>query len=685
MKLPIEWITEYAPVNASAADIADALTMAGLEVEAADETQHGTVLDIKVTPNRGDCLSVIGVARELAAAYGVTLRNGPSVLSSEDEPPDAAAYTGVEIEDPELCPRYAARIVEGVRHGESPEWMQARLIAAGMRPIGGIVDVTNYVMLETGQPLHAFDYDTLVERRIVVRRAREGETLETLDGVLRPLDTGMLVIADGARPVALAGIMGGAETEITRRTSTLLLESAHFDWRSVRRTARRLGLTTEASYRFERVVDPEGVVTAADRACALMAELGIGQPVSGVVDLYPGKRPVRVLTLRNDRVMGLLGYPVDCDEMVGALSRLGCSLTEEHPGVFRVSVPSWRPDLLREVDLVEEAGRVLGYERIPENLPAGTTTQGKDTDRARFLDGLRSRLAGAGLQEVIGHSLMPESPFDDPGTADRRIRIRNALSDELSGLRRSLVPGLLEALDRNARRGQGPLALFEVGNVFLARGASEHDERPSLGAVVCGPLTVRSWHPTANAESPMYVVRGLADLVAATLGLSFSVRPCDDPRFHPGRRAALIVGDEAVGAVGELHPDLAGRLHVRERVGALELDCDVLARHCGESAPFVPPSAFPAITRDLAPRVPKEVPYAEVRHAVCSAAGQLLEDLTLVDVYSGDRLPEGLRSLTLSLTLRSPSRTLAEDDAERVLATVRERLRDQFGASFPGD
>jgi phenylalanyl-tRNA synthetase beta chain len=683
MRLPVEWITEYAPVSASAAEIAHALTMAGLEVEASEETEQGTVLDIKVTPNRGDCLSVIGVARELAAVSGVEMRPGPVTPASEDEPPDAATYTGVEVENTDLCPRYAARIIEGVQAVETPAWMQARLSAAGMRPISAIVDVTNYVMLETGQPLHAFDYDTLKQRRIVVRTARAGERLVTLDGVDRALDEDALVIADAERPVALAGIMGGADTEITEHTSTILLESAHFDWKSIRRTSKRLGLTTEASYRFERVVDPEGVVAAADRACALMAELGIGRPVCGVVDVYPRPAARLQLQLRPSAVSRLLGYDVGVNEIETALQRLGFGVKATGEAALLVTVPSWRPDILREVDLIEEVGRVLGYERIPERLPRGVTTQGRDTDLGRFLDELRDRLIGAGLQEVVGHSLMAPSPFDDAATSASRIPIRTALSEELSGLRRSLVPGLLDVLDRNARRSQGPLAFFEVGNVFVARSASEHDERTHVAGVVCGSLVRRSWHAVPRHDTPWHVVRGIADMILEALGLDGDVSMGSDVRLHPGRQGVIGVNGHPVGRLGELHPDLAGRLHVRERVGVFEMDCRALMACCASRRPFRPLSPYPAIVRDLAPRVPVSVTYAEVRDAVRDAGGALLEDVVLIDVYAGDRLPEGVRSLTLSLTLRSTGRTLTDEEAENVLEAIRSRLRDGFGASFP--
>lgn len=684
MRLPVEWITELAPVEASAPEIAHALTMAGLEVEATEQTDHGTVLDIKVTPNRGDCLSVIGVARELAAVYGVALRLPAGIRSSEDEPPDAAAFTAVEIEDPALCPRYAARIVEGIQHGPSPEWMQERLLAAGMRPISAIVDITNYVMLEMGQPLHAFDYHTLRERRIVVRRARQGETLTTLDGVARDLTPEALVIADAERPVALAGVMGGADTEITENTTVMLLESAQFDWRSIRRTSKRLGLTTEASYRFERIVDPAGVVVAADRVCALLEQLGIGSPVAGVVDEYPAPPQTRCLSLRPVRVSRLLGYDVSAEEVTGSLSRLGFGVKDSNGGTLSVTVPTWRPDIQREVDLVEEVGRVLGYDRIPEGLPVGATTQGADSEIAGLAEVLRDRLVGAGLQEVVTHSLMAVSPFDDPATAHERIAIRSALSEELSGLRRSLVPGLLDVLDRNARRGQAPLAFFEIGRIFVARGEAHHDETLAVGGAVSGPISPRSWHASGPAPVPFFVVRGLVDAVLGASRCAYRVVRSSDARLHPGRQAAVIVEGRSVGVVGELHPELAERLHVRDRIGIFELNCGELLRVWSSGRAFVGLSPYPAVMRDIAPRVPSSVPYADVLQIVRDAGGPILEDASLVDVFMGQPLPEGVRSLTLSLTLRASDRTLTDAEAERTLEAIRTSLKQNCGAEFPG-
>ncbi|MBM3495263.1 MAG: phenylalanine--tRNA ligase subunit beta, partial [Armatimonadetes bacterium] len=596
------------------------------------------------------------------------------------------------------------------------------------------------------------------------------------------------------------------KTEITSSTSVMLLESAHFGWRSIRRTSRRLNLVTEASYRFERVVDPDGVVAAADRVCELLAELGMGRPVPGVVDVYPLPPSPRTISVRPERVGRLLGYEVSADEVADALTRLGFSVTgiagipsprvrerhserceesacagiagiasprvrERHSerceesacagiagiasprvrgegqapsipsprvrgegqGEGLVTVPNRRPDILRETDLVEEVGRVVGYDRIPERLPAGPTSQGRDTDLAALADAIRDRLVGAGLQEVVGHSLGAPSPFDDPASDHQRIPIRSALSDELSGLRRTLLPSLLDALDRNARRGQGPLAFFEVGAVFAAsrsadvphipsprvrgegqapgipsprvrgegqapsipsprvRGEGQgegrrvqHEERMALGGVVCGPLTPRSRFAGTRPETPMSVAQGLVEMLLASLGLETDFAPSLDARLHPGRQASVAVNGQTIGLFGELHPDLALHLRVRERIGVFELDCAGLQAACRARRPFVPLTPYPAVMRDLAPRVPTSVPFARVRSAVLAAGAPILDELALVDVYSGDRLPEGVRSLTLSLTFRAPDRTLTDADAEPALEAIRSRLRDECGATFVG-
>lgn len=701
MRLPVEWIKEHAPIEADAQEIAHRLTMAGLEVEETAESEGGAVLNIKVTPNRGDCLSVVGVARELAAAYNLPLRVPPPSLSLPCQEGEATQCASVVIEAPDLCPRYAARIVRNIRPGASPDWMQTRLLAAGMRPINNIVDVTNYVMLEMGQPLHAFDYETLIGRRIVVRRARPGETILTIDGIERTLTPEMLVIADAERLVAVAGVMGGAETEMSEQTRAMLLESAHFHPLSVRRTARALGLRTEASYRFERIVDPAGVVAAADRACALIMELGIGEVVPGVVDIYPQPAPVRTLSLRPARVSAMLGFEVPEEAVIGSLARLGFGLhrtinqddatppdtgdeDRKTPTEHVFTIPSWRPDIVREIDLVEEVGRVVGYEHIPERLPVGVSTQGGDSAYGRFVERVRDILVGAGLEEIVAHGLLAPTPLEDPRNADRRIAIRSALSAELSGLRRSLLPGLVDALERNARRGQTPLALFEIGRVFHLR-EDGYAETTAVGGLLAGPLTAASWQRDSRpAPADFYTARGLVERLADGLGIDgLAFEPGDDPRLHPGRRASVLLHGRAIGYVGELHPDLTADLTARGRVIAFELSADPLQAAATTGRRYVPLSPFPAVVRDLAPRIAADIPYRQVEQAIEAASVGLVERCALIDVFSGPPLPEGIKSLTLSFTFRAPNRTLTDAEVNDSLARLRASLERACGATFP--
>ena len=679
MRLPVEWIREYAPVEASTAEIAGALTMAGLEVEETARSEAGDVLDIKVTPNRGDCLSVVGVARELAAAKRIAMREPPQPVSRGAGPEPVS----VRIENPEGCPRYSARLIRKVRSVPSPAWLQERLTAAGMRPIGGIVDVTNYVMLELGQPLHAFDFDTLRGPEIVVRNARDGERLTTLDGVEREVTPRMLMICDAERPVAVAGVMGGAQTEIGGSTQNVLLESAHFNPLSVRGTSKALGLRTEASYRFERFVDPEIVVAAADRACTLIRELGMGEPVEGVADVYPYPRGRRNVSLRIERASRLLGFDVSEADVRSSLESLGFLLQDAGRGRFTVSVPSRRPDIVREEDLVEEVGRVVGYEGIPEKLPAGASTQGGDSAGARFAEQVREALAGAGLQEIISHSLLAPDPFEDARIDGERVNIRSALSAELSGLRRSLLPGLIDALERNARRGQAPLAFFEIGRVFRMDGG-EVTEFPSVALALSGPLEPPSW-ARGRHSADFFLVRGMLERMAASLRLpDFRFDAGNDPRLHPGRSAAIHVNSRRIGTIGELHPSLAADLTARERVVIAELALDPLIRAAADAPGFQLLSPYPSITRDIAPRVPMPTPYAEVERAVVSAEAASLERIALTDVFSGPPLPEGVKSLTLSLTFRSTERTLTDEEINAALDRIRESLETSCGAVFSG-
>ncbi len=693
MRVPLEWLKQLVAVEASAEEIETRLTMGGLEVEGIEESAIGPVLDVYITPNRGDCLSMSGVAREAAALYGAPLHL-PSPPPSR-EGGAVSEMTSVTILDPDLCPRYAARIVRGVKIGPSPLWMQRRLEAMGQRPINNVVDVTNYVMLEIGQPLHAFDLSKLAEGRIIVRRAEEGEKLVTLDEIERTLQPEMLVISDGEKAVAIAGVMGGLHSEVSARTTDVLIESAHFQPLSVRRTSRLLGIRTEASYRFERVVDPDGVRRAADRACELLQQMGQPAPVEGIVDVCPSPITPRTVTLRVTRAAELLGMDLTSHICADSLRLLGFDvLTESHgpTDTLHVQVPSFRPDIVLEEDLIEEIGRIYGYENIPETLPAGGATQGGDSEEGIFITRLKRTLTACGMQEVVTHSLVAPSLFESPADADRLVAVRNALSAEVGGLRRSLLPTLLDAAQLNARQGQRQLALFEVGRVWQNEPTDDGPvpvEYIAVAGLLAGPMGEAGWQKdTTRIPADFAMARGVVERLFADLGIvDATFRALQDraeqlPQFHPGRTATISLrGGHPAGVIGEVHPAVAAKLDMRERVVLFEIGLNALQEAATKTSHgFTPLTRFPSVSRDLAPRLPEEVTYAAVASAVRTANVPLLEDFRLTDVFRGGPVPAGTKSLTVSLTLRADDHTLSEAEITDALTRIRAELTERCGA-----
>ncbi len=683
MRLSVEWIKEFVPTEASSEELARTLTMAGLEVEETIESEIGPVLDITVTPNRGDCLSAIGVARELCAIYSSpfpTIPNGVIV-----QPKKADYEISVAIEDIDLCSRYVARLVTNVRSKPSPDWMQKRLIAAGMRPINGIVDVTNYVMLETGQPLHAFDYEKLHGGRIIVRRAHKGETIRTLDGVERVLTEEMLAICDADHPVAIAGVMGGEEAEMNDFTKIMLLESAHFHPISIRRTSKKLNLRTEASYRFERFVDPESVGKAADRACQLISECGLGDVTTVLSDEYPVKIAHNRIIFRPARANTMLGYNIPKPELTKALANLGFESLGEQEDHITYSVPSWRPDIQREIDIIEEAGRIIGYDRIPERLPVGVTTQGRDTPIGKLSAKIRTGIAAVGLQEIVTHSLLSPGKMENDYPDGQRIEIRSALSSDLSGLRRSLLPGLMDVADRNARRGHLPLAFFEIGKVFH-RTDQGYEESLAVGGIMAGAVAPRSWvRDDKHSDADFYMAKGIVEVVSRLCSvpdLQFCVS--DDVRFHPGRSANILLGGKRIGVVGELHPELRKLHSIREKICFFELDLERLIDAGTKKQVFVSLSAYPVMVRDIAPRVEESIPYQQVLSSVKEVMPEILEKIEVTDVFTGSQIGEEMKSLTLSLTFRSPDRTLTDAEVNEALEKIRANLIQRCNARFAG-
>jgi phenylalanyl-tRNA synthetase beta chain len=673
MKLPIEWLREFIDTPLSDDALADKLTMAGLEVEETTPSDDGPVFHTKITANRGDWASIVGTAREAAAALDRPLTWQPAPLP--DEKDDIQRWVGVRVEDPALCPRFTGKLIRNIVFRPSPDWMQKRLLAVGMRPINIVVDITNYVMLELGQPLHAYDYATLPEGQVVVRPARVGETLKTLDGIDRVLTPEMLAICDHTRPIGLAGIMGGADTEVSETTKHIFLESAHFDPGSIRRTSKTLNLSTEASYRFERYVDPELAPLALERACDLLAELADGEVVLGRVDLYPQVVLPRTLTLRASRTNAILGTDLDEAAIAGSLRRLGLAV-DAASEPLSVSVPTFRPDLVKEIDLIEEVGRMIGYATLPETLPAAQGAGGGDAPQGRLAARLRTVLIGFGLSEALTHSLAAPSPFDDPREQSRRVAIRQALSSELSGLRQSLVPNLLDVLARNLRQRQPSVQMFEVGKVFdLGDAAGRYVESRRVAAVLTG------------SNTDFFTAKGLVESLASALSLPVLAFAAESrPQMHPGRCAAISLAGKVTGYVAELDPEaVKSYLDVPATVGRVavfELDADCLLAHTYPVHRYQPLPRFPAVSRDIAVLVEAATPYALLETTAREAADSALtETIGLQSIYTGDRVPVGKKSVALRLTFRAADRTLTDPEVDSQMAVVEARLIERAGAA----
>lgn len=641
------------------------------------------VIDVEVTANRADAMSVVGIAREVAALYGLPLSvPKPAVHDTGDDA--ASSLARVQVRDRRGCPRYLARVVTGLSNGASPEWMRRRLTAAGMRPISAVVDATNYALLERGHPTHAFDRARLAGSSIVVRRARSAERMTTLDGVMRTFASGDLLICDAERPIGIAGVMGGADTEVSDATTEIVLEAAYFEPSRIAATARRLGLRTEASARFERGVDPNGPYAAADRVCELLVETCGGTVARGVIDesaRIPARKPIR---LRTSRAADLIGVPIPSDEIARMLASVEMDVKPASRTALRVIPPTFRPDVTIEEDLVEEIVRLYGYDRVPETLPAGGRIGGlSDDQRLRRL--ARRLLIDRGLSEAQTLSLLSPAVPDRLGLSTthawrRVVRLANPLSQEESVLRPSLLPGLLLAAERNAARRVRTIALFEIGTAFEP---TWHDEphggrlpREELRvAIVLAGERLEGWQGARGFD--VHDATGTLEALAAALGApapAFS--PSSREELHPGRAAAVSIDGGEVGIAGELHPRLARSLDLQGRVAVFEIALPPLFASVRPPQGAVVPR-FPAAERDLAVVVGETTLAGDVRRAIEETGAPSLESIELFDVYRGEQAGAGNVSLAYRLTFRDPERTLTDDEVsivmQRIVSSIRER------------
>jgi phenylalanyl-tRNA synthetase beta chain len=663
-----------------------------------------TVLDLDVLPNMARCLGLLGVAREVAALTGAQGRDPDLSFPAASEPVEGKVK--VDIADPRLCPRYSATVIRNVRVGSSPRWMKTRLGYAGMRPINNVVDITNYVMLEYGQPLHAFDYDALVKRAggrpptVIVRPAKPGERLKTLDGQDRELSPDNLVIADTAGPIALAGVMGGLDTEVTDQTTTVLLEAAAFDPVSVRKTARQFTLFSEASTRFSRGVHPEVVGPAAKRAAQLLHRHAGGEVLAGVVDNYPAPPAPQVIELRRTEIERLLGVPLPDAEVERVLRALQFKVEDSLWG-WTVTVPPTRLDVQAgAADLIEELGRVSGYDRLPDRLLALELPPQVGNRSLALEERVRDVLADQGLQEVICYSLTgpPEEgklhpakrPDDHPGASDGFVQLLNPVSPDRSVMRRTLLPGVLSVV-ADALRNADRMAVFEVGPVFLPKPGSDLPDEPRrLAVALTGRRADAAWDDplgTKPASFDFYDLKGLLDGLAADLHLpGVSVESAKDvPHLHPGRAARLLVNGNPVGAFGELHPKVAAAFRLAERsVLVAELDLEAILAAVPDRFAYRPISPFPPVLRDVAVVVADDVPAERVQAEVLAAGGDVLESARLFDVYRGESIPAGTKSLAYALTYRVADRQLTDKEVDKLHQRIEGRLRHVLKAQIRG-
>ncbi len=682
MLISYKWLRELTGTTASPDEIRDRLTGVGLAVDAVEPRGDDFILDVEVPSNRGDCLSHIGIARELAVSEDSQVSIPASQISNPQG--TTSEFTSVEIRDVDLCPRYAARIVRGVKIAPSPEWLVKQLEAIGQRPINNVADITNYVLHETGQPLHAFDLARLAEKRIVVRRATDGEKITTLDGVERDLDKEMLVIADARNPVAVAGVMGGEDSEISNSTTDVLIESAYFNPASVRRTAKKLGLQTEASHRFERNIDPEGVLAAQERCVALICEIAGGTATADALDVYPARFESRSVNLRPSRVEAIASLRVAANEMKRILEGLGFKPRTIDPAILTYEVPSWRHDVSIEEDLVEEIARHTGYDNIQTALPAAQSAGEYHPGESRKRK-LRRALATFGYHEAINFSFV-EATNDFElipafGAAAKAVTLTNPIIEEASNMRQTLLPGLLNSIRHNLNQGRRDVCLFETGRVFAASTESELPKECEAFALVATGGVAEAGRADAVREIDFFDIKGAVEAAIDAVNLpSLTFAAADVKHLRAGQSAVISVGGLPIGTIGRLDEAIAGNYKFRQAVYVAEVDLSALFELAEQPVLYSKLPRFPAIVRDVSLLVDRKTTLDALIKAAENQNANYFIGVVLVGTYEGQGIADDKRSVTLRMQYRADDRTLRDEEVDAVHWPVVEALKEAFGA-----
>jgi phenylalanyl-tRNA synthetase beta chain len=651
-----------------------------------------TVFELDLTPNRPDCLSVIGIAREIAIIQNSPLKYPDYAI--EDKADAIHQLTSVKIEAPDHCPRYAARLVDNVKVAASPFWLQNRLLSVGQRPINNIVDITNFVMLETGQPLHAFNFDNLADNRIVVRLAAENEKFITLDDKERTLESQMLMICDGEKAVGLAGVMGGLNSEIQEDTTRVLIEGAYFNPVSIRRTAKKLGLNTDASHRFERGVDPQGCARAVNRAAKLMVAIGDGTLTDGIIDEYPSQQTVKSVELGVKRTNRLLGTDLDRNRIQALLESIEFKAEpiDNDPDRLKVTPPTFRVDVSRREDLMEEVARLSGYNNIPTTFPVMPAEGRRPDRRLRLRNRIKGLMNGFGFSESIAYSFVAESSCDrlrlkQPDPRRAMIPILNPLTEDQAVMRTSLVPGILETMHYNLARQTKNLKIFEIGKIFLKADQQALPREPEmLIALWTGARTDASWH-SREIPCDFYDIKGAVEALVQTFnleGIQFAAMADDACEYtRPGHTAQITASDAAVGLVGEIHPRVSEAYDLKQTAFIFELDLEKITGLIPETRNSKPIPRYPAIYRDITIIVDRGIETQAVLGAVENFQEKLTENLHLFDVFEGDPIAADKKSVSFRITYRSPGKTLEDDDVNDLHKSITERLLNSFDATLP--
>jgi len=689
MKFTYSWLKDYVDIILKPQELADKLTMAGLEIESLSQKEGEWVFDAEVTTNRPDWLSIVGIAREVAAITGSSLRNVGAAPCGRPEKgrhrglPLQEHNSGLKVDirvlDAFACPRYTGRIISDVKVGPSPEWLVKRLKSIGLRPINNIVDISNFVLFETGQPLHAFDFDKLTGGKIIVRKAKEGEEIISIDGVKRKLNSNTLVIADDKSPVAIAGIMGGKDTEVTESTKTILLESAYFNPAMIRKASKSLGLGSDSSYRFERGVDFQALAAASDRAVLLILQSAGGE-AGKLADVQAKNMPSVKISVRPQKVNDLLGIEVPQKKMVSILKSLGLVLTTTNKTKLSFVAPSWRQDLKKEIDLTEEIIRIYGYEKIPVVQPKDINVLDRQfLPRQIELQMLiRDALVSFGLNEVINYSLTDkeiDAAFQ-PEEAGDNLAIKNPLSPELAVLRENLIAGILASARWNLNRNINDIKLFEIGPVYL-QDKLDKEEEPCLAICLSG-ARLDNWQDGAK-QADFYYLKGITEALLNKIGVNkYDFIFSENKIFSSTQSAQVKTGDVTIGFLGQVKKDLLNKIDIEKDCFVCQLNLDRLIKYRSRDKKFSALPKFPAVYRDISTLARQDVSSASIVNIIKDAAGNIIKDVKLFDVYCGQQIPRGYKSLIYRLTYQSPDKTLTDAEVEpvhsKVIAVLKEKL-----------